>query len=294
MRELVVVSGKGGTGKTSITASLASLAGGVVLADCDVDAADLHLVLRPEPIFRRAFRSGHKARVNRDACTGCAICLSLCRYGAVRREKDGVRAVCIVDDTTCEGCGVCVDHCPANAISFDEQIAGEWFVSETRHGPMIHARLGITAENSGKLVSLVRTEAKMLAAQRRLELVLIDGPPGIGCPVIASITGASEVLIVAEPTVSGAHDLRRVAELARHFRVPARLCVNKWDINPGMAASIEGEASALGIVSVGRIRYDTAVTTAQIRGLSVVEMSDTGAAADMSVLWENLQPLAGA
>ncbi|MBW7863516.1 MAG: ATP-binding protein [Candidatus Hydrogenedentes bacterium] len=291
MRELVVISGKGGTGKTSVVASFAALAENHVLADCDVDAADLHLVLQPETRERHEFRSGNEARINPETCTGCCECLTLCRFGAVHKSVAAGRVTFSVEPASCEGCGVCVDNCPAGAIDFPERIAGEWFISDTRHGPMVHARLGAAAENSGKLVSLVRREAKRLSGEQGRELILVDGPPGIGCPVIASVTGASMVLIVTEPTLSGRHDLLRVAELARHFRVPAAACVNKWDLNPAMSGAIEEEARGLGVTPVGRIRYDRAVTAAQVAGKSLVEYSENGAASDLRRVWNSLHNL---
>lgn len=332
MKELVVISGKGGTGKTSVVAAFASLAQDKVLADCDVDAADLHLVLQPEILARHEFRSGHEAVIRQEACQGCGICLAHCRFGAVlqmpgaegtplyhvaattcndcsfcvrscpvksidminamKEACGGINEVAyFIDPLACEGCGVCVDACPSHAIDFPERVAGEWYVSETRHGPMVHARLGIAAENSGKLVSVVREQAKRIGEEQGCHLVLTDGPPGIGCPVIATLTGASLVLIVTEPTLSGQHDLQRVAELARHFRVPALLCVNKWDLNPSLCETIESSAAALGVKPAGRIRYDRAVTAAQVAGKNVLEYGPNGAADDIRKLWKNIEEL---
>lgn len=291
MKELVVISGKGGTGKTSVLGAFASLASSKVLADCDVDAADLHLILAPEIRSRNEFHCGHEARIRMDACTGCGRCLALCRFDAIRWTADSGTVRYTVDPIACEGCGVCVDFCPADAIDFPESIAGEWYLSGTRHGPMVHARLGIAAENSGKLVSIVRQQAKRLAEERALDLVLVDGPPGIGCPVIASITGCSLILIVTEPTLSGQHDLKRVAELARHFQVPAAVCINKWDLNTAMSDAIEAYASAMGITPVGRIRYDHAVTAAQVAGQTVLEYAQTGVAEDVRRVWSGVERL---
>lgn len=290
MKELVVISGKGGTGKTSILAAFASLAGRAVLADCDVDAADLHLVLQPDVRLRHEFRAGHKADIDTTKCTRCGWCLSRCRFNAIAWTQTKGNVDYFVDPLACEGCGVCVDTCPARAIQFPEQVAGEWYESVTAHGPMVHARLGIAAENSGKLVTVVRQQARAIAEQQQIDLLLVDGPPGIGCPVIASITGASCVLIVTEPTLSGEHDLRRVAELARHFHTPACLCVNKWDINPVVADSIEAAAIDLGVIPVGRIRYDVAVTQSQIQGKSLIDTSANGASEDIRTLWKNMCP----
>ncbi|MEW6443786.1 MAG: ATP-binding protein [bacterium] len=289
MRELVVISGKGGTGKTSIVASFALLAGEAVLADCDVDAADLHLVLCPEVKRRETFRSGHEAVIRPERCTGCGACLDLCRYEAVKRSENGRAGPRFrIDPVGCEGCGVCVHFCPEKAIDFPERLCGEWFVSATRCGPMVHARLGIAAENSGKLVSLVRREAKEICEREGRTLVLVDGPPGIGCPVIASITGATQVLVVTEPTLSGEHDLERVLVLARHFAIPAAVCVNKWDLNPALTRQIEERAQARGALAAGRVRYDPGVTKAQILGRAVVEHGGPSAD-DIRLLWNGLQ-----
>ncbi len=285
MNELVVISGKGGTGKTSIAASFAVLADNAVLADCDVDAADLHLILSPNLIETHDFYSGNEALIVRDRCTGCGICAEVCRFEAVRPEEGAdAGGAYVVDKTGCEGCGVCVRCCPAGTIEFPERLCGKWMVSETRRGPMVHAKLNAAAENSGKLVSLVRREARRIAQETGRDLLIVDGPPGIGCPVIASITGASQVLVVAEPTVSGEHDLERVLLLTKHFGIPTAVCVNKWDINPDMTGKIEGSARKAGASVAGRIRYDGAVTMAQIRGLGVVE-TDAPSAGEIRGVW---------
>jgi len=287
-KELVVISGKGGTGKTSIVASFAALAEKVVLADCDVDAADLHLVLEPKVTRRESFSGGKRARIKPGHCTACGKCEELCRFEAIFFDGPGngrVAKTFRIDPIACEGCGVCAWFCAEEAIEFGPVVNGEWFVSETRFGPAVYAKLGIAEENSGKLVSTVRTEARKLAEQRGLETVLIDGSPGIGCPVIASITGASLVLIVTEPTLSGKHDMERVADLARHFEIPAMVCVNKWDLNPQIAEEIESLAGSGGIRLTGRVRYDRAVTAAQIRKRSVVEYQEDGCAEDIRKVW---------
>ena len=281
--ELVVISGKGGTGKTSVVASFAALAQDAVIADCDVDAADLHLVLEPQVLESHSFVSGHEAVIRQPDCDGSGTCREVCRFGAVM-EHEGPTPF-VIDPFACEGCGVCVELCPARAIDFPERVCGDWFVSTTAQGPLVHARLGIAAENSGKLVSTVRSEAKRLAASNGSGLILVDGPPGIGCPVIAAITGASGVLVVTEPTVSGAHDMERVLELASHFKIPVALCVNRWDINPDSAERIENQGRNHGAVIAGRIRYDPAVTRAQVAGRSVVELGGD-AADDIRAVWE--------
>jgi len=287
-KELVVISGKGGTGKTSVVASFAVLAEGAVLADCDVDAADLHLVLEPKNVRREDFSGGKRARIVSERCTACGRCEKICRFDAIYFDGPGngrVKKTFRIDPIACEGCGVCAWFCPEKAIEFGPVVNGEWFVSETRCGPMVHARLGVAEENSGKLVTTVRTEARRLAEERRLGTVIIDGSPGIGCPVIASVAGASLVLIVTEPTVSGRHDLERVADLARHFGTPAMVCVNKWDLNADVAAEIERHAIERGLTVAGRVRYDRAVTDAQIRKLSVVEYQQNGCAQDIRGVW---------
>lgn len=283
--ELVVISGKGGTGKTSLTASFAVLAGESVVADCDVDAADLHLILAPRVRQRNEFRSGNEAVIRSADCTGCGKCFELCRFDAVLAGSEGEPYA--IDPVSCEGCGVCVRFCPARAIDFPESLCGEWMVSETRCGSMVHARLGVAAENSGKLVSTVRREARRLAAEEGHALVIVDGPPGIGCPVIASLTGSTLALVVTEPTVSGEHDLERVLKLARHFEVPAAVCVNKWDLNPGMTERIEALAVRFGARVAGRVRYDKAVTAAQLQEKAVVEI-DAPSAMDIRNIWESL------
>lgn len=288
IREIVVLSGKGGTGKTSLTVSFAVLAGSPVIADCDVDAADLHLVLKPREKERHEFISGNEALIRPRDCTGCGLCRELCRFGAVAiSDEDLGEKRYAIDPFMCEGCGVCVRFCPAGAIDFPMRSCGHWMVSETRCGTMVHARLGIGAENSGKLVTTVRQEARRIAEIEGRQLIIVDGPPGIGCPVIASLSGASLVVAVTEPTVSGEHDLERVLALARHFGTAVKVCVNKWDLNPGMASAIEDLAAGSGASLVGRIRYDRGVTLAQMGELSVVE-TETDAARDIREIWKNI------
>jgi MinD superfamily P-loop ATPase len=293
VRELVVVSGKGGTGKTSIVASFFSLAVRSTAADCDVDAADLHLILNPAVLQRRPFSGGRTAVIDRERCTGCGACVEYCRFGAIRAAEDGSTSPHDVDPISCEGCGVCVDTCPEGAVSLVCSAGGEWFVSETRHGPMVDARLGIAQENSGKLVSLVRREAKALSVSNRRDLLICDGSPGIGCPVIASIAGSHMALVVTEPTLSGLHDLRRIAELCRQFNVKTGICINKADINPDVSDQIQAEATARGIPVLGRIRYDESVTAAQVTRLSVVEYGGGPAAADIRDLWQHVKDAIG-
>jgi len=289
LKELVVISGKGGTGKTSITASFAALARDAVVADCDVDAADLHLLLSPEIRERREFKCGVEAVIRAADCTSCGKCEKFCRFDAIRKTVEGEeKALFVVDALSCEGCGVCARFCPAGAIDLVERSGGEWFISECRFGPMIHAQLGIGGENSGKLVSIVRDAARELAVKSGRRLVIVDGPPGIGCPVIASVAGADVVLAATEPTLSGEHDVERALSLARRFGAILMVCVNKWDLNPELTGRIEHAARAAGAEVVGRIGYDRTVTEAQIAGKCVVEHSDGPAARDIRTLWENV------
>ena len=282
MKEVVIISGKGGTGKTSLVAACASLAGNKVLCDADVDAADLHLITAPQIRESHDFQSGHTAIIDPDRCTRCGRCRDLCKWNAISDDF-------VVDPIECEGCGVCHYFCPEDAIDFPLNTCGEWFISDTRFGPMAHARLGIAEENSGKLVSLIRQEGRKLAEEHHLDLLLTDGPPGIGCPVIASLGGAAAVLIVTEPTVSGKHDMERVAGLAAFFKVPAALCVNKFDLNPEVAEAIEAFARNRDITVLGRIPFDPAFTAAMVRGKSIVEFDgDSDGCAAVKDIWENL------
>lgn len=267
MREIVIISGKGGTGKTSLTAAFAALAENSVLCDADVDAADLHLLMQPEVKQRVDFMGGSIAIINPDLCTSCDICRDLCRFDAITEQFQ-------VDSIRCEGCGVCVDFCPVAAIDFPVQRCGEWYLSETRFGPMVHARLGIAEENSGKLVSLVRKESRQLAEKRGADLIITDGPPGIGCPVIASIGGATALVIVVEPTVSGLHDMERVVDLAAHFKVPGMVCVNKFDLNIEMTKAIEALAIQRNIAILGRVSFDPSFTRSMVEGKTLFEYGE--------------------
>ncbi|MBN2491944.1 MAG: ATP-binding protein [Planctomycetes bacterium] len=289
MRELVVISGKGGTGKTSLVASFFALAERATVADCDVDAADLHLVLGPVVERRWLFSGGDLARIDAARCADCGACAAYCRFDAIHPAGAGDSEAYEIDPIACEGCGVCAQVCPEKAATLVPVVNGEWFVSQTRHGPMVHARLGIAQENSGKLVSLVRREARALAHTRGCTLLISDGSPGIGCPVIASIAGAHLVAVVTEPTLSGLHDLERVAELCRQFQVKTGVCINKADLNPEVAAAIEAEAARRGLPVWGRIRYDESVTAAQVRQLAVVEHGDGPASSDIRALWERVR-----
>jgi MinD superfamily P-loop ATPase len=264
IKELVILSGKGGTGKTSLAAAFASVAENGVLCDADVDAADLHLLMEPDIQRRTEFMGGNTAIIDAEKCSQCGQCIELCRFDAINDHF-------IIDEIDCEGCGVCVDLCPEQAIDFPVKKCGEWFISNTRFGAMVHARLGIAEENSGKLVTLVRQEAKKLAQEHHLKLIITDGPPGVGCPVIASVGGATAALVVTEPTVSGLHDMQRVLELARHFNVPCMLCINKFDLNLDQTAAVEKIAQASDIPIVGKVPFDPHFTRSMVQGKTIFE-----------------------
>jgi len=291
LKEIVVISGKGGTGKTSIVASFAALAKNAVLADCDVDAADLHLVLEPDVKQTQDFSGGKRASIITEKCIGCGRCEEVCNFDAAvfnGPANDVVERTYTIDSIACEGCKVCVEFCPVDAIEFKDSVNGQWFISDTRFGPMVHAKLGIAEENSGKLVSLIRKEAKRIATEQNKDLIIMDGSPGIGCPVIASITGADLVLVVTEPTVSGQHDLDRVVELTKHFGITTAICINKYDINLKIAEAIEKRASEKDLKVAGKISYDTEVTKAQLVAKSIVEYSNSNLKEQVISLWESL------
>ncbi len=266
MNEIVVLSGKGGTGKTSIVGAFAAMARSEVLADCDVDAADLHLLLSPTPREEHEFWSGQVAVIDPQACTRCGLCEEVCRFNAIHD--------CTVAKVGCEGCGLCARVCPTSAIWMKDNLAGHWFVSETRFGPLVHARLGIAQENSGKLVHLVRQKAKESAEREGLVVTINDGPPGIGCAVISSLSGASIACVVTEPSVSGIHDMQRVLSVCRHFGVPSLVCVNKYDVNEEGTWQIERYCKQQEVDVVARIPFDPKMTEAQVRGIPIVEYTD--------------------
>ena len=286
MKELVVLSGKGGTGKTSIVASFAALAKDKVLTDCDVDAADLHLLLRPHTVRTEEFWSGQTARIDKNLCTECGLCTDVCRYSAISSDFK-------VDPISCEGCRFCFNVCPEDAVEMQENLAGQWFVSDTEYGPLVHAKLGIAQENSGKLVAVVRQNARELAQERDIDLVISDGPPGIGCPVISSLTGADLALLITEPTLSGIHDLERVIGTCRHFGVPALVCINKYDINKENTAKIEAFCHDLQLPPVSKIPFDNVVTESLVKGLPVVEYSGGEAAREIKSLWRSVSAALG-
>lgn len=272
MKQLVVLSGKGGAGKTSLVAAFAVLSSmgsgkrSTVLADTDVDASNLELVLNPMEVESKDFRGGQIAVVNQAICQGCGLCETVCRFEAVQL----VNGFPAVDPLTCEGCAACRYQCPEEAIDMKEQIAGRWFLSDTPYGPLVHAHLKPARENSGKLVSHVKQRARDLAESEGFELVLIDGPPGIGCPVIAAVSGADLALVIAEASLSGLHDMRRALEMADHFQIPTAVCVNKYDLFPEGLAKIERYCQQHAVEMLGNIPFDESITAAMTSGEPVI------------------------
>ena len=281
MKQITVVSGKGGTGKTTILAALASLIKKAVLVDADVDAADLHLLLEPQIQQQEPFFASKIAEIDVERCNGCLKCQEVCQFGAIRDLQ--------VDPISCEGCGVCFYICPKDAITMKEVQSGVWFISRTRYGPMVHAKLGVAQENSGKLVTLVRKEAQRIAGEGGYPLILIDGPPGIGCPVIASLGGVDAALIVTEPSLSGIHDLKRVLGICRHFRVPAWVCVNKADINSENTERIKEFCIQEGSPVIGEIPFDSIVTKAMVLKSTVVEYTGGMVSSEIKKMWMRLE-----
>jgi len=282
MKQILIISGKGGTGKTVMTGAFAALAENKVMVDCDVDAADLHLLLCPTVRERHEFKSGQTAAINKFRCRECGRCVEACRFEAIKADFT-------VEHFSCEGCGLCSRICPVVAIDMEENTAGEWFISDTKYGSFVHAELGIAEENSGKLVAKVRQVAKELAEQKSLDYVIIDGPPGIGCPVIASLSGVDCAVIVTEPTLSGLHDAERVIDVARHFGVPVTLVINKYDLNPAMTEKIEDFCHERDIHVLGKIAFDKAVIEALVRGVPVTEYDHGATAQTIRDIWTRLK-----
>jgi len=281
MKQILVISGKGGTGKTILTASFAALAKNKIMVDCDVDAADLHLILHPEIKETHEFRSGKTAVFNPALCTRCGACRQVCRFDAINNE-------CAIDPIDCEGCGLCARICTKGAITMEENHSGEWYISDTQYGPLVHARLGIAEENSGKLVAKVRQVAKELGEKEQRDYVIIDGPPGIGCPVIASLSGIDQAVVVTEPTVSGLHDLKRVVEVAQHFKVKTGVVINKYDLNPENANVIEQYCATIGIEVIGKIPFSKEVSISIVKGIPAVLFCKDGTAEAITAVWEKI------
>lgn len=287
MRQLTVISGKGGTGKTVVTASFAALATDKVMADSDVDASDLHLLLHPRIKQTHQFKGGVKAILDRERCTGCGKCMEVCRFDAIREEEG--QGMVIIDPVACEGCQVCALICPTKAIQMEENVSGEWYVSETEYGPMVHAKLGVAQENSGKLVTLVRKNARDIAQKNGLELIIVDGPPGIGCPVIASITGVDLVVIVTEPTVSAISDLKRVLALTQHFNIRSTVLINKCDLNLENTEQIGDFCRQEGVAVVGRLPFDKVFTESMVQGKTVIEYSNSDLVEEIEKIWGRIR-----
>jgi len=283
MKQIVVISGKGGTGKTTIVASLAALAKNIVIADCDVDAPDLHLILKPDIKETREFRGSKIAIKDDSKCIKCRRCEEVCRFNAIENLS--------INSFSCEGCGACVFICPVNAIELKEKISGYVYVSETKYGWMSHAKLNPGEEASGKLVAVVKENAKKIAEKENKNLILIDGSPGIGCPVIASLSGADIALIVTEPTMSGIHDLKRILSVAEHFNIKPVVCVNKYDINLENSNEIINICRKNGIEVAGKISFNPVVTEAMVAGIPVVQFSDDEISYEIKHIWENLKIL---
>lgn len=295
MKQLVVLSGKGGTGKTTVAAALAPLAArelSVVLADADVDASNLQLLLAPTVCEENPFMAGEVGVIDPELCEGCGICMDACRFDAIESPADaGPTGVCHIDPIACEGCAACRYACPMGSIRMEPVQSGLWFRSVTRFGPLFHARLFAGQENSGKLVTAVKQRACELAADRGAALVLVDGPPGIGCPVISAISGADLALIVAESTVSGEHDLERVLGVAEHFGVPSAVVINKADLNPARAEAIDAFCKAREVAVLGRIPYDPVVTESIVQRLPLTEFCDNALTETLVRTWHRLRDL---
>lgn len=285
MKQITVLSGKGGTGKTTLTAAFAVLAKKAVVADCDVDAPDLHMLLHPEVIETHEFKGSKLAVIDEAKCVKCGLCREKCRFNAITEDFK-------VDPFSCEGCGVCAIICPENAITLAERISGHAYISRTKFGFMSHAMLTPSEANSGKLVTLVRQNSKIVAEKESINLIIIDGPPGIGCPVIASVTGVDAGLVVAEPTMSGIHDLKRALQLLAHFNVLPFVCVNMYDINEGNAEKIESFCKENSVEVVGKIPFNPKVTEAMVNGKSIIEYSPRSAVAEeIEAIWEKISIL---
>lgn len=282
IKQILVISGKGGTGKTVLTGAFAHLAEKKVMADCDVDAANLYLILDPLEKKEYIFKSGATAFIDPEKCTGCGLCREVCRFQAVTPDLH-------IDATGCEGCAFCSRICPAGAITMKENTTGRWFRSNTRFGPFVHAELNIAEENSGKLVSLVKQKALEEAARADIDLVLIDGAPGIGCPVIASLSGVDVAVVVTEPTLSGLHDAERVIQVARHFNVPVKVVINKYDLNTGMTRRIEKFCRREGLKVLGRIPFDEKVIRSMVKARSVMEGPLGPAGVEITKIWSKLE-----
>jgi MinD superfamily P-loop ATPase len=293
MKQLVILSGKGGTGKTSIAAAFAHLAFvgktplRTVLVDADVDASNLELVLQPEKLEEHDFSGGTVAMIDEASCQGCGLCQQVCRFEAVLPPAPETELHYRVDSIACDGCAACVYQCPEGAIHMENQLAGRWFRSQSRFGPFLHAALYPAQENSGKLVTMVKQQARLLGQDTHASLVIVDGPPGIGCPVISAASGADLALIVVEPTLAGIHDMDRIVRLAQHFRLPAVVCINKADIYPEGANRIMQYCSEHALEIAGQIPFDETVMHAMVHGDPVTAyLPETPASLAIQLVWD--------
>lgn len=284
MKQILVISGKGGTGKTMLASSFAVLDEKKVIADCDVDAADMHLVLAPKIIEEKDFKGGKKAFIDTGACISCKRCRAECVFEAISENYE-------VDEYLCEGCGLCARICPANAVTLKNTDAGKWFVSATKYGKLIHAELKPGADNSGKLVTLIRKEAEKTAAEEKADYIIIDGPPGTGCPVMASLTGVDTAVVITEPSVSGVHDFKRLMQVIKNFKIKAGLVINKYDINPEKTEELEKEALKNGVQIFGKISFDLMVNDSIIQGTAPVVGASESTKKEIKNIWNIIREI---
>ena len=282
MKQIVVISGKGGTGKTILTGSFAALSKNKVMVDCDVDAADLHLLLNPTIKEKHEFRSGKTARIDKKACQKCGKCIVACRFNAISQNF-------VVDPVSCEGCCLCYHVCPAGAITLEENLSGEWYISQTKYGPFVHAKLGIAEENSGKLVTKVKQAAKEIAQENKSEYIIVDGPPGIGCPVIASLSDADLALIVTEPTLSGIHDMQRILDVAGHFKITSKVVINKYDLNAKNTEDIKLICKERNVDVVGKIPFSKDVSKSVVNSIPIVEYAKGDVSLEIISIWDKIK-----
>lgn len=286
MKEITILSGKGGAGKTSVAAALASLAENSVFCDNDVDAADLHLIFKPKIQETHKFDSGSKAKINPEFCTNCGLCEEYCRFDAIHQNSNSFPEVNIFK---CEGCRLCERICPVQAITTHQNFNNEWFVSETRFGPLVHAKMGPGEENSGKLVSEIRQKAREIASRNKASFIISDGPPGIGCSAIASVTGTDAVLLIIEPTVSGLHDAKRLVQLVSNFKIPLYAVINKFDINLEFTQTVEDYLREESIPLIGKIPFTTAMVESMIAEKTIIEFDPKSEiSAEFNRIWEEL------
>ncbi|GAB6181579.1 ATP-binding protein [Desulfotomaculum defluvii] len=283
MKELTIVSGKGGTGKTSILGAFATLTGHAVICDCDVDAANLHILLQPKVLETYEYYGEKKAEINSELCNRCGVCEELCRFKAINGG--------VVNSYTCEGCSLCFHVCDQGAVRLNQQLSGHWYISDTKWGPMVHAKLGIAQGNSGLLVNVVRKKARETAKSQNIPLIISDGPPGVGCPVISSLAGTDMALIVTEPTLSGIHDLERIVRVTANFGCITAVCINKYDLDKNNCKYIEDLAAKLNIPILGKIPYDQKMIDAVLQGTPITTLGKGEAQTAIQELWQQTSKL---